>query len=120
MNEELKENSEVPRQDAYRVAYLIAGYISNSLSDTEKDELDEWVTASDENMQLFAELTDEKNIEKGLKERGLYNADKAVERLKQKIGTKKKKQAKRVPFFAGYCCEYFAAGRCLFFHAAVP
>jgi ferric-dicitrate binding protein FerR (iron transport regulator) len=100
MNEELKENNEVPGQDAYRVAYLIAGYISNSLSEAEKDELDEWVTASDENMQLFAELTDEKNIEKGLKERGLYNADKAVERLKQKIGTTKKKQAKPISFFA--------------------
>jgi ferric-dicitrate binding protein FerR (iron transport regulator) len=95
MNEELPQNSEVP----YRVAYLIAGYIRNSLTEAEKDELDEWVTASDENMRLFAQLTDEKTIEKGLKERGLYDADKAVERLKQKIGVQKKKRARTVTLF---------------------
>lgn len=101
MNEELKENSELPTQNADRVGHLIAGYISNTLTDAERDELDEWVTASDENMRLFAELTDEKNIAKGLKEHGLYNADKAVELLKARIESRKYKQAsKRIRFVA--------------------
>jgi transmembrane sensor len=51
---------------AYRTAYLIAGYIRKTLSETEHDELDKWVEASDENMLLFEELTDEKNIEENL------------------------------------------------------
>ena len=96
MNQELPQNSEVP----YRVAYLIAGYIRNSLSEAEKDELDEWVTASEANMRLFAELTDEKTIEKGLRERGLYDADKAVERFREKTGRKEKRKTKTVFLFA--------------------
>jgi ferric-dicitrate binding protein FerR (iron transport regulator) len=96
MNEKLPPNSEVP----YRVAYLIAGYISNSLTEKEKDELDEWVTASDENMRLFADLTDEQTIEKGLKERGLYNADAAVEKLKQRIRSRERKKVKPLAFLA--------------------
>jgi ferric-dicitrate binding protein FerR (iron transport regulator) len=54
------------KQDPYRVAYLVAGFIRNTLDDKERDELDEWVVASDENMALFAELTDDDNIEKSL------------------------------------------------------
>lgn len=101
MNEELNENSEPAMEDAYRVGHLIAGYISNTLTDVERDELDEWVTASEENMRLFAELTDEKNIAKGLKERGLYNVDKAVELLKARIASGKNEQAsKRIRFVA--------------------
>jgi ferric-dicitrate binding protein FerR (iron transport regulator) len=70
---------------AYRIAYLVAGYIANTLTVAEQEELDEWVGASDENMELFAELTDEKNIEKALRERGLYDSDKAVEKLKRQV-----------------------------------
>lgn len=47
---------------AYRTAYLIAGFIRNTLSEKEHDELDNWVNESDHNMKLFEELTDEKNI----------------------------------------------------------
>jgi transmembrane sensor len=101
MNQDLNENSADQGQDAFRVGYLITGYIQNTLTEPERDELDEWVTASDENMRLFAELTDEKNIEQGLKERGLYNADKAVELLKTKVDAKRKKQrAKTRELFA--------------------
>ena len=101
MNQDPNENSAGQTQDAFRVGYLITGYIQNTLTEPERDELDEWVTASDENMRLFAELTDEKNIEKGLKERGLYNADKAVKLLKTKVSAKRKKQqAKTRKLFA--------------------
>lgn len=92
MNNELPDNGG-QMQDAFRTAYLIAGYLKNTLTDRERDELDEWVTASEENMRLFAEMTDEKNIAKGLKERGLYDADKAVELLKTKISAQQKKRS---------------------------
>ncbi|MGN6399395.1 MAG: FecR family protein [Flavisolibacter sp.] len=101
MNEALNENNTGQIKGADRVGYLISGYIQNTLTERERDELDEWVTASEENMQLFAELTDEKNIEKGLRERGLYNAEEAVQRLKTRISTgKEKKLAKKVRLFA--------------------
>jgi transmembrane sensor len=100
MNEEVPNNNR-EMDDAYRVAYLIAGYIGHTLAPAERDELDEWVTASDENMRLFVELTDEKNIARGLKERGFYNADKAVAILKQRIAGKAyEKPLRRIPCFA--------------------
>src|SRR5687767_5709559 len=56
------------RQDeqAQRIAYLVAGFIQEKLTAAEHDELDAWVEASDENMKLFEELTDEKNIQQNL------------------------------------------------------
>lgn len=53
---------------AQRIGYLIALYIQGTISPEEHDELDTWVAESDENMKLFEELTDEKNIELGLAE----------------------------------------------------
>jgi len=49
-------------ESAYRVAYLIAGFIRRTLTENEHDELDNWVNANDHNMQLFEDLTDEKNL----------------------------------------------------------
>lgn len=51
---------------AYRIAYLIAGYIRDTLTENEHDELDNWVNESEENMRLFEELTDEQNVEANL------------------------------------------------------
>jgi transmembrane sensor len=88
---ELNDSDHRKIEEANRVAYLIAGYLANTLTEDEKDELDDWVIANDQNMQLFAQLTDEKNIQKGLKERGVYDTDKAVALLKQRILTATKK-----------------------------
>jgi transmembrane sensor len=100
MNKELNEFGGKQMDEAKRVGYLVAGYLKNTLTEEEKDELDSWVTASDENMRFFVKLTDEKNIEKGLKERGIYDTDKAVERLKQKIAGKYQRPARMVPLWA--------------------
>jgi transmembrane sensor len=53
-------------QRARRIAALLAGYIRDTLTPAEHDELDEWVGASDRNMRLFEELTDEKRIQLAL------------------------------------------------------
>ncbi|HRQ49601.1 MAG TPA: hypothetical protein PLR74_03640, partial [Agriterribacter sp.] len=70
---------------AYHTARLIAGYIRSTLTEKEKDELDDWICASDNNMRLFARLTDEKNIEDSLKQRHAFNSEAAIEKLEQKI-----------------------------------
>ena len=49
-------------EKAYRTAYLIAGFIRHTLTEKEHDELDDWVNENDHNMQLFEDLTDEKNL----------------------------------------------------------
>jgi transmembrane sensor len=56
---DLLDNSK--NQQAMRVAYLVGGFIRSTLTEAEQSELDDWVAASDENMQLFEELTDEAN-----------------------------------------------------------
>jgi len=78
-----------------RVAWLIAGYLRQTLSEKEHDELDEWMVASDENQELFEELTDPTNIEKGLKEYEGPDAAAALERIKTKI--KFTRPAKKTP-----------------------
>lgn len=49
----VKENNNIP----YTVAKLVIGYLHNSLTDTQKNELDEWINASDDNMEMFGKLT---------------------------------------------------------------
>jgi len=72
-------------EQASRVAYLIAGYVRHTLTEEEHDELDEWITANDDNQRLFEELTDPDNIERGLRMMGDVDVDKARERVKSKI-----------------------------------
>src|SRR5215831_14140722 len=74
---------------AHRIAYLIAGFLNNSLTEQEHVALDYWVTADDRNMKLFEELTDERNIEANLawmdemRSRESYNALQRAGKLKR-------------------------------------
>src|SRR5260221_1813674 len=72
-------------KDAQRVAYLIAGFLRQTLSTSEHDELDEWVGESDATMLLFEKLTDKNNIEQSLKEMKGYDTERAIQRIKQRI-----------------------------------
>lgn len=68
-----------------KIAYLVSGYIRSTLTQAEHDELDEWINASDENMKLFEELTDENNIEQNLAWLDQLNVEKAAQGVKEKI-----------------------------------
>ena len=70
---------------AFRTAYLITSFIRKTLSEAEHDELDAWVESSDENMLLFEELTDEKNIEANLAWMDKVKTEKSLKRIKEKI-----------------------------------
>jgi len=71
-------------QPAYRIAYLIAGFIRHTLTEKEHDELDNWVNESDHNMQLFEELTDEKNIEANLEWMDKVQSEQSYQALQEK------------------------------------
>jgi transmembrane sensor len=45
-----------------RIAYLIAGYIRGTITETEHEELDRWVEASEANMRLFETITSEDQV----------------------------------------------------------
>jgi len=72
-------------ENAYRIAYLIAGFIRETLTEAEHDELDAWVESSDENMLLFEELTDEKNIEANLAWMDKTRTEESLKLTKKKI-----------------------------------
>lgn len=64
---------------AYRIAFLIAGYIRGTITEKDHDELDEWVNENDHNMLLFEELTDEDNLEANLAWMDKVNAEHSYE-----------------------------------------
>lgn len=69
---------------AYRTAYLIAGFIRNTLSEKEHDELDSWVNESDHNMKLFEDLTDEKNITANLEWMDKVQTEQSYQAMQEK------------------------------------
>lgn len=50
-----------------RIRYLLIGFIRRTLTTKEDEELDAWVNANDENMQLFENFTDENCLEENLR-----------------------------------------------------
>lgn len=71
-------------EKAYRAAYLIAGFIRQTLTEKEHDELDDWVNENDHNMQLFEDLTDENNLAANLEWMDSIHTKASYEALKQK------------------------------------
>lgn len=71
-------------EKAYRIAYLMAGFIRHTLTEKEHDELDAWVNESDHNMQLFEDLTDEKNIAANLEWMDKIQTGKSYAAMQQK------------------------------------
>ena len=88
-------NHEDDLKKAERIAYLIAGHIKDSLIPAEQDELDDWVSASDENLELFEKLTDEDNIELGVQQYLQIEKEKAaaLARVKEKVGLTPKRKS---------------------------
>lgn len=86
-------------QQAYRVSYLIAGHIRGTLSEEEATELDEWINASRANMELFGDLTDEKNIQATLARYEQQNTEAALARVKERAGiTRKGRLSSLLPY----------------------
>ena len=79
----LEKFNSYSEEKAKRLGYLIAGFIQNTLSEKEHDELDEWVSASTENQLLFEELTEEKNIEENLAFLQTLSPAKALAKIKK-------------------------------------
>jgi len=76
-------------KQAYRTAYLIAGFLKQNLTEEEKDELDEWILASDENMILFEKMTDEKNVAQAAAWFRKMNVEQDLAETKRKIAIRK-------------------------------
>jgi transmembrane sensor len=71
-------------EKAFRIAFLISGYLKDDLTEAEHTELDDWVTTSMENQRLFEELIDEKNIGKWLNWKKNLRINEALTRVRKK------------------------------------
>jgi transmembrane sensor len=89
---------------AKRIAYLINGYNGRNLSQAENQELDDWVTASMKNQQLFEELTDPANLKKWMSVMEKLDPDAALERIKSRIesgpGSRQVRDRRSWPYWA--------------------
>jgi len=72
-------------QLAFRVAYLIAGFVQENLTEKEHEELDDWIGAGMENQRLFEEMTDPENLEKWVKWREKLPAVETLDRLTKRL-----------------------------------
>lgn len=79
---------------ARRIAYLINGYNLRHLTQAENRELDDWVTASMKNQQLFEELTDPANQRKWIEIMEKLDPDDAWVRLQNRIIKKSRSEIK--------------------------
>lgn len=89
------ENADQPRQkkdlkQAYRTAYLMSGFLKQTLNQEEKEELDNWILASDENMALFEKMTDEKNLAEAYAWFKKMNVAEEFEETKHRIAASQK------------------------------
>jgi transmembrane sensor len=88
---------------AHRIAFLVASYIRGTISEKDHDELDAWINESDQNMKLFEDLTDEKNLEANLAWMDQVNSGAAYNQLQQSGAfNKRKSRAFRVWIAAAF------------------
>lgn len=78
-------NDHLPLDKAQRIAYLIAGYVRNTLSEKERDELDDWICEDEANEDTFLELIDPQFQQYSLDERKSYNSSLAIEKIREKL-----------------------------------
>ena len=97
-------------KQAYRTAYLIAGHIRQTLTEEETDELNDWILLSRENMELFAELTDEKNIAASLERYEKIKVEEALAATKKHITFSKPRSTVRTWQYALAACVILAIG----------
>ncbi len=94
------------------MAYLIAGYIKETLSSDEHAELDNWVCANLENQKIFEKLTDPENLDSWSKWKEQTPRGEVLDRLKNKIEFKPPKKKSRIhsfwPYAAAACILLFA------------
>ena len=58
MDNETQELFDKERLENIKAFHLVAGFVRNTLTDEERDQLDDWITKSDFNEALFGILSD--------------------------------------------------------------
>ncbi len=83
-------------EKAFRVAYLVAGFIKDELTEEERYELDDWVCESIENQRMFEKWIDPDNLEEWKKYRDKIDLEAKYQQLKSKIDFNERKQQSKI------------------------
>ena len=86
-------------ENSQRISYLIGGFITNTLTIEEREELDAWVVADEANMQLFEDMTDDQMIDQFLKWLATRDTEGQLINVKKRLKFKNKSQIKEKPIF---------------------
>jgi transmembrane sensor len=89
MNDKEAKLREREVEEAQRIAYLIAGHVRQDLTPEKQKELDKWLDADDNNMDLFEDLTDPSNLKKGMEYFARLDITNAKEKIYEHIQIKR-------------------------------
>ncbi len=104
-------------QNSYRVAYLICGFIQKTLSIEEEEELDKFILASESNMQLFEDLTDENTTDEFLKWYAGRDTEGKLIEMKKRLKFRKSSPVHSFWKYAAAACLLGIAGFGIYFIA---
>ncbi len=89
LTEPVKEDAAISLSEedkqAFRIAFLITGFIQNSLNAGEHRALNDWVNNSLQNQLVFERITDEIILQQGLQDFKSVDTKSALNRIKKKI-----------------------------------
>src|SRR5689334_2017907 len=107
----MKEDfSKYSDEEAKRIADLIFGFLQETHTKKEHDELDEWVAASDENLEMFERLTDESNLEKAMQYLSSVQTEEDLQKKNEEIPFKRPQKSLRFWQYAVAASIIIAAG----------
>lgn len=81
---------------AYRTAYLVAGFLKESLTEAEKQELDAWINESEHNKKLFAELTNKEKLREKLKDYNQADTEQYLQQSKEDLSFNNRRKITRL------------------------
>ncbi len=107
---EQHEPSDYSLQSAYRAAYLLAGFVRQTLTSSEMDELDDWVNASPANQRVFEDITSETNRQASLQRLDSYHTEEALIHIKDKLGISSRPPVRRLARWVAAASVLLALG----------
>ena len=93
-----------------RIGYLIAGFITHTLTIEEEEELDTWIIADEKNMQLFEDMTEEKQVAEFLQWLSTRDTEARLEAVKKRIEAEKNGKVVSLWRYAAAACIILMVG----------
>lgn len=101
-------------ENSQRISYLIGGFITNTLTIEEREELDAWVVADEANMQLFEDMTDDQMIDQFLKWLATRDTEGQLINVKKRLKFKNKSRVIKWWHYAAAACIIGVVGVSIF------